>query len=120
MPKPHHQLLVWKRSITFVELICQVTATFPNEERFGLVSQMRRAAVSVPSNIAEGAARNTAKEFNNFLCIAQGSTAELETQIMISCRLEMLVVRQAYALLRELDEISRMIVGLQRSLKLRT
>lgn len=63
MPKPHHQLLVWRRAITFVEQVYHVTASFPNEERFGLVSQMRRAAVSIPSNIAEGAARNTAKEF---------------------------------------------------------
>jgi len=119
MTRPH-QLLVWKRAITFVEQVYHITASFPNEERFGLVSQIRRAAISVPSNIAEGAARNTAKEFNNFLCVAQGSTAELETQIMISSRLEMLGKKQAQQLLQELDEISKMILGLQRSLKTRT
>ncbi len=65
-----------------------MTAQFPNKEKFGLISQMQRAAVSIPSNIAEGAARNSRKEFINFLHIAQASTAELETQILISCNLE--------------------------------
>jgi four helix bundle protein len=79
MPKPHHKLHVWNRSLAFVTQIYRVTATFPQEERYGLIGQMRRAAVSIPSNIAEGAARNTHKEFVNFLHIAQGSVAELET-----------------------------------------
>jgi four helix bundle protein len=77
MGKPHKRLDVWKRSISFVEQIYKTTASFPPEEKFGLSSQMRRAAVSIPSNIAEGAARSGKKEFINFLNIAQGSIAEL-------------------------------------------
>ena len=88
MARPHHKLEVWKRSLHFVTKIYKITAKYPNEEKFGLVSQMRRAAVSIPSNIAEGAARNSKKEFINFLHIAQGSAAELETQILISRNLE--------------------------------
>jgi len=94
-----------------------MTAQFPNEEIFGLVSQMRRAAVSIPSNIAEGAARNSRKEFINYLHIAQGSIAELETQIVISDKLNFIDSSQAGCLLREIDEISKMIIGLQRSLR---
>jgi four helix bundle protein len=117
MAKPHHQLTVWRRSIEAVKQVYLITSTFPSEEKFGLVSQMRRAAVSIPSNIAEGAARNTPKEFDNFLHIAQGSTAELETQIIISQELHFLEPEQADRLLSELNEISKMIIGLQRSLK---
>ena len=84
MGKPRHNLEVWKRSLNFVTKIYEISANFPADEKFGLVSQMRGAAVSVPSNIAEGVARNSKKEFINFLHIAQGSTAELETQILIS------------------------------------
>ena len=80
------------------------------------MSQMRRSAVSIPSNVAEGAARNTHKEFINFLYIAQGSVAELETQIMISRELGFIEPTTSSALLEELDEISKMIIGLQRSL----
>ena len=117
MGKPHHKLEVWKRALNFVTEIYKITAGFPNDEKFGLVSQMRRAAVSIPSNIAEGAARNSKKEFNNFLHIAQGSTAELETQLLISQNLEFLSKSQADPLLKELEEISRMIIGLQKSLR---
>ena len=117
MGKPHHKLDVWKRSLDFVTKIYKLTGQFPNEEKFGLVSQMRRAAVSIPSNISEGAARNSRKEFMNFLHIAQGSTAELETQLLIGRNLEYIDIEQLEPLLQELDEISMMIIGLQRSLK---
>jgi four helix bundle protein len=117
MGKPHHKLDVWKRSLRFVTNIYKMTSKFPNEEKFGLVSQMRRAAVSVPSNISEGAARNSRKEFINFLHIAQGSVAELETQILISRNLGFVEPKKVEPLLKELDEISKMIIGLQRSLK---
>ena len=93
MGKPHHNLEVWKRSLNFVTKIYKVTAEFPADEKFSLVSQMRRAAVSIPSNIAEGAARNSKKEFINFLHIAQGSAAELETQIFITSHLKKNEVR---------------------------
>ena len=117
MGKPHHNLEVWKRSLSFVTKIYKLTADFPADEKFGMVSQIRRAAVSIPSNLAEGAARNSKKEFINFLHIAQGSTAELETQILISRNLSFVAQSQAHPLLKELEEIPRMIVGLQRSLK---
>jgi len=117
MGKPHHNLEVWKRSLNYVTGIYKITANFPADEKFGLVSQMRRAAVSIPSNIAEGAARNSKKEFINFLHIAQGSTAELETQILISRNLNFVAQSQAQPLLKELEEISRMIIGLQKSLR---
>ena len=116
MAKPHHKLVVWKRSLVFVTQIYRMTAQFPPEERFGLVSQMRRAAVSIPSNIAEGAARNTRKEFANFLYIAQGSASELETQMFISRELGFVDMLDSQSLLGELDEISKMIIGLQKSL----
>lgn len=117
MAKPHHQLAVWQRSINLVKGIYQLTGEFPESEKFGLISQMRRAAVSIPSNIAEGAARNSRKEFINFLHIAQGSIAELETQILISQELGFVKVDSVNSLLQEMDEISKMIIGLQRSLK---
>jgi four helix bundle protein len=105
--KPHHNLEVWKKALAFVNCIYELTAQFPNEERFGLTSQMRRSAISIPSNIAEGAGRNTKKEFINFLYISQGSIAELETQLLISKNLGFTGE----------DEISKMIIGLQKSLQ---
>ena len=82
--RKHHELRVWQDGIAMVKLVYQVTANFPREELFGLTSQMRRSAVSVPANIAEGAARSTSKEFAQFLTIARGSLSELETLIVIS------------------------------------
>jgi four helix bundle protein len=115
--KPHHNLDVWRKSIALVKSIYELTLNFPAEETFGLVSQMRRAAVSIPSNIAEGAARSSRKEFINFLHIAQGSASELETQIIISSELGFLGKEANDSLLTDLTNISKMIIGLQRSLK---
>ena len=112
--KAHHKLKVWQRGIEFVVQIYELTNGFPREEIYGLVSQMRRAAVSIASNIAEGAARNSAREFRQFLSIAQGSVAELETQLIIAQRLN--YCSQIDPLLKELDEISKMIIGLMKSL----
>ena len=84
----HESLQVWKDSMELVEQVYKVTARFPNAERFGLCIQMRRASVSVPSNIAEGAARDSLKEYIRFLVMARGSLTELETQIQIAMRLE--------------------------------
>jgi four helix bundle protein len=83
----HEDLDVWKLSMDLVEDIYKLTYNFPSEEKFGLISQLRRAAVSVPSNIAEGAARKSDKEYIQFLYIALGSLAEIETQLLISKRL---------------------------------
>ena len=81
--KTHKDLNVWNRSIELVITIYKVTKDFPKEETYGLISQMRRSAISVPSNIAEGAARQSKKEFRQFLYIASGSVSELETQLII-------------------------------------
>ena len=86
----HKDLEVWKKSMDLVGNIYKTTEFFPNKEVYGLTNQIRRAAVSIPSNIAEGAARNSKKEFIQFLFIALGSLSELETQIIIASRLEYL------------------------------
>lgn len=112
--KAHHKLKVWQRAINYVTEIYKLTTGFPGQEVYGLISQMRRAAVSIASNIAEGAGRNSKKEFKQFLSIAQGSVAELETHLIISERLG--YCSNIEALLSELDEISKMIVGLARTL----
>lgn len=80
----YRKLVVWQKSMELVKLIYDVTRKFPKEEIFGLTAQMRRSAVSVPSNIAEGSQRNSAKEFINFILIAKASLAELETQILVA------------------------------------
>ncbi|MDD4927948.1 MAG: four helix bundle protein [Gallionella sp.] len=86
--KPHEQLDAWKYAMQLVKVVYQMTSTFPLEERYGLAQQMRRAAVSIPSSIAEGAGRNGAKEFLNFIGIARGSLAELETQLQLAVMLD--------------------------------
>jgi four helix bundle protein len=84
MARPHESLQAWKEAMRLVRTIYDLTKTFPREEIYGLVAQMRRAAVSVPSNLAEGAARSSRKEFSQFLSVAKGSLSELETQLLIS------------------------------------
>ena len=85
--RTHKDLEVWKQSIDLVSTVYRISKTFPHEERYGLANQMRRAAVSIPSNIAEGAGRGSRKEFSQFLHIALGSLSEVETQIIIAKRL---------------------------------
>ena len=88
MEKPHKKLIAWQKSMELVVLIYRITAKFPKEETYGLVSQMRRASVSGPSNIAEGAADRSKDQFRNFLSIAIGSLNELNTQLEISFRID--------------------------------
>ena len=113
----YQDLTVWQKSIEIVVKIYQLTQTFPKEETYGLCDQMRRAAVSIPSNIAEGQARNTQKDFSRFLNIAQGSRAELETQIIIAEQLHYLEQQQAKQLLEQISEINLMLRSLIRALK---
>ncbi len=112
--KGHKDLEVWKKSMDFVESIYKATAIFPADELYGLTSQMRRAAVSIPSNIAEGAARNGKKEFVQFLYIALGSLSELETQIIIAKRLQ--YISDVDSMLDECSAIKKLLNGLINSL----
>ncbi len=115
--RPHRKLDVWKKSMDFVKHVYQATETFPKSEIYGLSSQMRRAAVSIPSNLAEGAARKGKKEFSQYLNIAQGSISEIDTQIELSCILNFIEKNLYNDLMDELNTISKMLFGLSRSLK---
>jgi len=108
-------LEVWKKSMDLVSNIYKITEPFPNKELYGLTNQIRRAAVSVPSNIAEGAARSSKKEFIQFLYIALGSLSELETQIIIANRLEYL--NNLDTLIEGLKFVQKLINGLIYHLK---
>jgi len=112
----YRDLEVWQKAMDLVELCYAYTKSFPSEERYGLTDQIRRAAVSIPSNIAEGQARQHRKEFVQFLSIAQGSLAELETQIQIAERLGYLNNSTVNEILEKTDQIARMITGLRKSL----
>jgi four helix bundle protein len=115
----YRDLEVWKKSIDWVEQIYLASSAFPYDEKFGLTSQLRRAAVSVPSNIAEGAARTGTGEFLQFLSVASGSLAEVETQLIMANRLKMLADEEATLLLKQAEEISKMLGDLKRSLQSR-
>lgn len=112
MEKPHKKLEAWKQSVDLVIEIYKTTEVFPSKEIYGITNQVRRAAVSIPSNIAEGAARQTKKEFTNFLHIAQGSLSELDTQIEIASRLGYLDVKSRKSLDNKMTPIDKMITGL--------
>lgn len=112
----YKDLVVWQKAIQLVTDIYKLTKIFPKEEAYGLVSQMHRSAISIPSNIAEGHDRNSDKEFSNFLCIARGSLAELETQIIISENLEYINQEQKAYILNKCYEIGKMINGLLKKL----
>lgn len=101
------QLLVWQKSIELVKEIYCITATLPEEEKFGLISQMRRSSISVPSNIAEGSRRKTSKDFLQFLYISDGSCSELETQLIIGRELfpSLFVVEKSMSLLHEVQRL---------------
>ena len=117
--KTHKDLDVWRLSIELVVKVYKLTNTYPKEEIYGIVSQMRRCSVSVPSNIAEGAGRSSLKEFSHFLSIALGSLAELETQIIISQKLDYMHQVDFDTLLTELTTIRRMTIGLKKSIDIK-
>ncbi|MBZ9539939.1 MULTISPECIES: four helix bundle protein [Modicisalibacter] len=114
--RKHQQLRAWQESMELVSTIYALTATFPAEERFGLSSQMQRAAVSVPSNIAEGAARGSKADFLRFLYIARGSLSEVETQLLIAQRLGYLNDLSTTG--PQLDSVFNLLGGLIKHLKL--
>lgn len=114
--RTHERLDVWKKSVDFVVLVYKATDCFPSDEKFGLTSQIRRASVSIPANIAEGAARNSNKEFLHFLSISQGSTSEVETELLIAFRLGFLNEKIYSELKSKLDEIGKMLSGLRQHL----
>ena len=112
--KPHHRLDAWRHAMALVTVIYNITRQFPKEELYGLTSQIRRAAVSVPSNITEGAGRSGHREFVQFLSIARGSLSELETQLLIAANLGYMDTKhQAFELL---EQVSRLITGLHKKL----
>ena len=111
----HKNLDVWKMAIDFVAEIYKATDSFPKSELYGLTNQIRRAAVSIPSNIAEGAARNSDKEFIQFLHIALGSLSETETQIIIADKLAFL--KEEGPLLEQIQTLRKMLTGLIKYLK---
>lgn len=110
-------LEIWKRSRLFCSKIYAVTSDFPENEKFGITNQLRRASVSIPSNIAEGSSRASNKEFSRFLEIAIGSAYEIETQLLISNDLEFLEFGTLEILLTELEEIIKMISKFRSTLK---
>lgn len=112
--RTHRELDVWKKSIDFVTKLYKETVDFPKQEAYGITNQIRRAAISIPSNIAEGAARDSNKEYIRFLYIALGSIAEIETQLIIANNLHYFDDKAFKELEEDRDEIARMLYGLIR------
>ena len=111
------ELKFWQKSVELSVVIYKVTAGFPSEEKFGLISQLRRATVSIASNIAEGASRSGNKEFLHFLSIANGSAFEIETQLIISNKLNYIEQVQLDNLLMSISEIQKMIYTFSKKIK---
>lgn len=119
MAQTYRDLIAWQKAMDLVTEIYEVTRTFPREELYGLTSQLRRAVVSIPSNIAEGQARYSHAEFHHFLRNARGSLAEMETQIQIACNLKYSNEERAKALLQATAEVGRILNALLDSVKKR-
>lgn len=115
--KPHRNLLAWQKGIDLVIAVYNATRTFPSEEMYGLTSQLRRAAISVPSNIAEGAADRTTQQFSNFLSNSIGSLNEIDTQLELGLRLGYLPKNDHDRLFKLLDECLALTYGLRKSLR---
>ena len=117
MGESYNDLIAWRKAMHFVREVYDSTRSFPKEELYGLTNQLRRAAVSVPSNIAEGQARFSPKEFRQFLSHARGSLVEIETQVLIAQDLGYLSSIRSADLLREASELGRILNGLIASVK---
>ena len=113
----YKELKIWQIAISLVTEIYQITAAFPDKERFGLISQINRASVSIPSNIAEGAGRNSTKEFIHFLSIAHASSYETETQLIISHNLSYISKNELDALVEKINEWQKMSYAFQQRLR---
>jgi four helix bundle protein len=114
--KNYKSLLVWKKSMELVKKVYELTNTFPEIEKFGLFYQTRRSAISIPSNIAEGQARNSTKEFIRFLSVAKGSLAELDTQIILAKELNYICHEHYECVQVKIDELQRMFYNLIKKL----
>ena len=112
----YKELSVWQKAIELVVEIYKITEKFPLKERYGLISQMNRCAISIPSTIAEGAGRNTTKDFDHFLAISLGSSFELHTQLVLSNRLGYVPMEAVEKIELELSHIQNMVVKLKKSL----
>jgi len=117
MLQSYRELLVWQKAMELAQQVYRMTEAFPKREIYGLAAQLRRAGVSVPSNIAEGYGRGSRKEYVQFLSIAQGSLKELETQVILSEKLAYAAAAQAAIVLSEAEVIGKMLGGLIRSLR---
>lgn len=115
-PGSYRDLIVWQKGMTLAKVIYRLTESFPSEEKFGLTSQMRRAAVSVPSNIAEGQARRGPREFIQFIALAEGSLAELDTQLTLATELGFAAAPQTQEGVGLIEELRRMLNALRRKL----
>jgi four helix bundle protein len=112
----YQELIVWQRAMDLVEQVYSISKSFPREEMYGLTSQLRRAAVSIPSNIAEGQGRRTTADFVRHLSISYGSLREVETQILIAARLQYLSTEGCRGILEMAGEVGRLLNGLMSSL----
>ncbi|WP_298480182.1 four helix bundle protein [uncultured Maribacter sp.] len=112
----YEDLKIWQKAMDLVELIYELMKDMPADEIYGLTSQIKRCSISIPSNIAEGAGRNSKKEFKHFLSIANGSTTELETQILLTVRLGFVKEKEVEEILNLCTEIKKMNYALQKSL----
>jgi four helix bundle protein len=115
--RSYRELAVWQLAMETVVTACRVTRAFPADERFGLTAQLRRAAVSIPANIAEGRSRLGPGEFRHGVSVARGSVAEVETDLAIAIALEFVDARDVVELTAQLDRLSKMLFGLHRSLE---
>lgn len=116
MIKDFKELIVWQKAMELVAAVYQLVKKLPKEELFALSSQMKRAAISIPSNIAEGQGRNSTKEFIHFLAIAKGSKAELETQLLLCVQIDYLSNSDIETAINLIQEIGKMLNALQKSL----
>lgn len=118
--KGFRELIAWQKSMDLAETVYKMTSSFPAEEKYGIVSQMRRSAVSIPSNIAEGQLRKSKKEFSQFISISLGSCAELSTQLELSQRFGFLAENNFKEISKRIDEVMKILHGLRNKLTLKT